>query len=188
MSVVADAGTFPALVRIGELAAAGWSDQAIADELAGYLSRTPRFGERALTKDTVAAIRRMWFPCEFAPGSGRGTIETPSGELVEGLHPAAWPYALWQRMKEAKDAQYHRPTQEAQRQAHEFSRIIVCASCRRPLRVQNYPSGLVYYRDTSAVRKLPCPTGGSCSRPAASCSPSSARCSPRCACRSGGVT
>jgi len=160
MSVVADAETFPALVRIGELAAAGWSDQAIADELAGYLSRTPRFGERALTKDTVAAIRRMWFPCEFAPGSGRGTIETPTGELVEGKHPAAWPYEMWQRMKEAKRAQYHRPTREAQRQAHEFSRIIVCAACRRPLRVQNYPSGLVYYRDTSAVRKLPCSTGG----------------------------
>jgi len=160
MSVVADAETFPALVKIGDLAAAGWSDQAIADALVGYLSRTARFGERALTKDTVAAIRRMWFPCEFAPGSGRGTIETPSGELVEGRHPAAWPYETWRRMKEAKDAQYHRPTREAQRQAHEFSRIIVCAACRRPLRVQNYPSGRAYYRDTSAVRKLPCPTGG----------------------------
>jgi hypothetical protein len=158
--VAPDPETFSALVKLGELAAAGWSDAAIADELAGYLSRTPRFGERALAKDTVAAIRRLWFPCEFTPGSGRGTIETPSGERVEGKHPAAWPYATWQRMREAKAAQYHRPTREAQRHAHEFSRIIVCASCRRPLRVQNYPSGLVYYRDTSAVRKLPCPTGG----------------------------
>jgi hypothetical protein len=52
----------------------GWSDQAIADELMGYVTRTLRFGERVLTKDTVAAIRPMWFPCEFAPGSGRGTI------------------------------------------------------------------------------------------------------------------
>jgi hypothetical protein len=49
---------------------------------------------------------------------------------------------------------------ERKRHPHAFSRIIVCAACRRPLRVQPYPSGLVYYRDTSAVRKLLCPTGG----------------------------
>ncbi len=160
MPARADPATFPALIRIGELAAAGWSDASIADELAGTVSRTPRFGARALTKDTVAAIRRLWFPREFVPGSGKGTIETPSGELIEGRHPAAWPYAVWQRMMEAKAGQYRRPTREAQRRAHEFSRIIVCASCRRPLRVQNYPSDLVYYRDTSAVRKLTCATGG----------------------------
>ena len=46
------------------------------------------------------------------------------------------------------------------RHPHAFSRIIVCAACRRALRVQPYPSGLVYYRDASAVRKLPCPAGG----------------------------
>ncbi len=39
-----DPTTFPALVRIGELAAQGWLDAAIADELAGYTSTTPRFG------------------------------------------------------------------------------------------------------------------------------------------------
>ena len=53
---------FPALVRIGELVATGWTDRAIADELEGYNSVTARFGERALTKDTIAAIRRSWFP------------------------------------------------------------------------------------------------------------------------------
>lgn len=154
-----DPETFPMLVRLGELAAQGWADAAIADALAGAVSDTARFGERALTKDTVAAIRRLWFPREFAPSCGHGTIETPAGELVEGKHQAAWPYDLWQRMTEAKAGQYHRPRAEAERRAHAFSRILVCSSCRRPLRVT--PSkGVAYYKDTSQVRKLPCAAFG----------------------------
>ncbi|MGO8946880.1 MAG: recombinase family protein [Ktedonobacterales bacterium] len=160
MPVRRDPVNFPALVRLGELAAQGWADAAIADELVGHVSTTPRFGQRLLSKDTVAAMRRMWFPREFAPGCGHGTIETPSGELVEGRHPAAWPYELWQQMVGAKSKLYRRPRAESQRQAHEFSRMVVCAGCHRPLRVQNYPGGKVYYRDTSALRKLPCATPG----------------------------
>jgi transposase-like protein len=156
MPVRPDPLTFPALVRIGELTAQGWTDKAIADELEGYISKTARFGERLLTKDTIAAIRRSEFPCEFAPGCGHGTILTPAGDLVEGKHQAAWPFELWQCMKEMKLSQYHRPTKEAQRRPHEFSRIIVCASCRRPLRVM-LPKGIPYYKDTSKIRKLDCP-------------------------------
>ncbi len=163
MPVRPDPVTFLALVRIGELAAEGWADRAIADELEGYNSVTSRFGERALTKDTIAAIRRSWFPREFAPGCGHGTIDTPSGELVEGKHQAAWPYELWQRMIEVKASQYRRPTKEAQKRPHEFSRIIVCAACRRPLRVTFGSNGLPHYRDTSLERKLPCSTTGSLS-------------------------
>ena len=159
MPVRRDPANFPALVRIGELAAQGWSDTAIAEELGSHFSITPRYGQRLLTKDTIASIRRSWFPREFAPGSGFGTIETPAGELVEGKHPAAWPYDLWQRLLEVKGNRYQRPRAEAQRRAHEFSRIIVCASCRRPLRVA--PSkGVPYYKDTSQVRRLPCDAFG----------------------------
>jgi hypothetical protein len=163
MPVRPDPVNFPALVRIGELAAQGWLDAAIADELADATSRTPRFGTRLLTKDTIAAIRRSWFPREFAPGCGHGTIETPSGELVEGKHQAAWPYDLWQRMVETKARQYRRPRVEAQHRTHEFSRIIVCSACRRQLAVTRWGAGVSYYRDTSAVRKLECPIGGSLS-------------------------
>ncbi len=148
-----DPVNFPALVRMGELAAQGWADQAIADELIQHFSTTPRFGERPLTKDTVASIRRLWFPREFAPGCGHGTVETPSGELIEGKHPAAWPYDLWQRIVEVKGGQYRRPRQEAQRKARELSRIIICASCHRPLRVTGGYSD-TYYKDTSQVRRL----------------------------------
>ena len=62
-------------------------------------------------------------------------------------------------MLEVKRGQYHRPNRDVRRQAHEFSRIIVCASCRQPLRIQNHPTR-VYYRDTSAIRKLQCAAGG----------------------------
>jgi DNA invertase Pin-like site-specific DNA recombinase len=159
MPARSDPVNFPALMRLGELAAQGWTDQAIADALAGHVTSSPRFGARPLTKDTIAAIRRSWFPCEFTLGCGHGTIETPSGELVEGKHPAAWTYEVWQRMKEAKRGQYHRPRAEARRRAHAFSRIIVCASCRRALRVS--PSkGIAYYKDTSLVRRLPCAAYG----------------------------
>lgn len=41
-----DPVTFPALVKIGELVASGWTDRAIADELEGYVSKTASFGER----------------------------------------------------------------------------------------------------------------------------------------------
>src|SRR5438270_414469 len=105
------------------------------------LSRLRR--ARVLTKDTVAAIRRLHFPREFAPGCGHGTIVTPSGDLVEGKHPAAWPYELWNRMDEVKMSQFRRPTKDAKRRPHEFSRIIVCAACRRPLRVM-LPKGIPY--------------------------------------------
>jgi DNA invertase Pin-like site-specific DNA recombinase len=156
MPVRPDPVTFPALVKIGELTARGWTDKAIADELEGYISKTARFGERLLTKDTIAAIRRSYFPREFAPGCGHGTIVTPAGDLVEGKHQAVWPYALWQRMDEVKMSQFRRPTKEAQRRPHEFSRIIVCAACRRRLRVM-LPKGVPYYKDTSKIRKLDCP-------------------------------
>ncbi len=62
-------------------------------------------------------------------------------------------------MVEVKDSQFRRPTKDAQKRPHEFSRIIVCATCMRPLRVtfgnvnKNY---LPYYRDMSVERKLPC--------------------------------
>ncbi|EFH89877.1 hypothetical protein [Ktedonobacter racemifer] len=59
-------------------------------------------------------------------------------------------------MREVKNSQIHRPTKEAQRRPHEFSRIIVCAACRRPLRVM-IPKGIPYYKETSKVRKLDCP-------------------------------
>ena len=163
MPVRPDPITFPALVRIGELTAQGWTDRAIANELYSYLSRTARFGERYLTKDTIAGIRRSWFPREFAPESGHGTIDTPSGELVEGRHQAAWPYDLWQRMVEVKAGQYRRPRKEAEKRPHEFSRIIVCAGCLRPLRVKGGANGANYYVDTSLERKLPCPTVGNLS-------------------------
>ncbi len=152
--------TFPVLVHLGELVAQGWNDADIAEELTQSLSHTSRFGARRFTQDTVAAIRRSWFPREFAPGCGHGTIQTPSGELVEGKHQAAWPYELWQRMVEGKSSQYRRPRKEGLRQPREFSRIIVCAACRCPLRVTT-SDNIHYYSDTSRTHQVACSTSGS---------------------------
>jgi DNA invertase Pin-like site-specific DNA recombinase len=150
-----DPENFPGLIQLGEFVAQGWTDQAIADELSGYLTDSPRFGRRPLSKDTVATIRRSWFPREFKPSGWYGTVETPSGQLIEGRHLAAWSTELWQRMEEVKKGQYRRPTKEAQRRPHAFSRIVVCASCKRPLRVTT-SQGIAYYKDSSQVRRLPC--------------------------------
>jgi DNA invertase Pin-like site-specific DNA recombinase len=162
MPVRPDPETFSALVRIGELVAEGWTDRAIADELekGGYLSKTARFGERLLSKDTIAAIRRSWFPRELILGTGHGTIETPQGELVEGKHKAAWPHELWKRMDAVKRSQYLLPRKESQKRPHEFSKVIVCAACRRTLRIGLGGNRLPYYRDTSLERKLPCSAMG----------------------------
>jgi transposase-like protein len=105
-------------------------------------------------------MRRSWFPREFAPGCGHGTIQTPSGELIEGKHKAAWPYEVWQRMVEGKASQYRRASKEGLRQPREFSRIIVCAACRSPLRVTTSES-IDYYSDTSRARQVSCPASGS---------------------------
>jgi DNA invertase Pin-like site-specific DNA recombinase len=155
-----DPVNFPALVRLGELVAQGWTDAAIADELVGYFTNSARFGRRPLTKDTVAAIRQSSFPREFALGCGHGTICTPSGKFVEGRHQAAWSWDLWHRMDEVKTGQYRRPRVEAQRRPHELSRIIVCAACHEPLRVA-CSQDVLYYRDTSTERKLDCAAEGS---------------------------
>src|SRR5262249_35265901 len=53
---------FGSLIKLGELAAQGMTDQQIADSLADSRTHSPRYGERLLTKDTVAAIRRSSFP------------------------------------------------------------------------------------------------------------------------------
>jgi transposase len=160
LPVRADPVTFPALVRMGELVAQGWTDTAIAEELMKSHSHPSRFDAPRFTKDSIAALRRSWFPREFAPGCGHGTIQTPSGELVEGKHQAAWPYELWQRMVEVKASQYRRPRKEALQQPHEFSRIIVCAACRRPLRVTT-TDNIPYYSDTSRTCHFECPASGS---------------------------
>jgi transposase len=80
--------------------------------------------------------------------------------LVEGKHQAAWPFELWQRMVEGKASQYQRTRKEGLRQPREFSRIIVCAACRCPLRVTTSET-VDYYSDTSRTRQVVCPTSGS---------------------------
>src|SRR5262249_10817103 len=98
---------FGPLTKVGELTAEGMTDQQIAHSLTDSRTHSPRYGERPLTKDTVAAIRRSHFPREFAPGCGHGTIVSPAGEMREGWHVAAWSFELWHRMDEAVKQRRH---------------------------------------------------------------------------------
>jgi DNA invertase Pin-like site-specific DNA recombinase len=150
---------FGALIKLGELVAEGMTDQQIADSLPDAQTHSPRYGERVLTKDTVAAIRRSSFPREFVSGCGHGTIVSPAGELIEGKHVAAWSFELFQRMDEAV-RQRRRPSQSARPPTvYPFSRTIICSACRRQLRAAPAKDSL-YYKDTSRVRKLPCSAFG----------------------------
>jgi DNA invertase Pin-like site-specific DNA recombinase len=154
-----DPNNFGALIKIGELVAEGKTDQQIADFLPDARTHSPRFGERLLTKDTVATIRRSSFPREFASGCGHGTIVTPTGELIEGKHVAAWSFELCQRMDEAVKQRRHQSQSSRPPTVYPFSRTIICSACQRQLRAA--PAGKVlYYKDTSRVRKLPCSAFG----------------------------
>jgi site-specific DNA recombinase len=154
-----DPKNFAALIKLGELTAQGTTDQQVADLLANSFTKSSRFGERPLTKDTVAAIRRSVFPREYAPGCGYGTIMTPSGQLIQGKHSAAWTYDLCLRMDEAVRQRRRQSRTPRPPSVHPFSRIIACSGCRRQLR--SAPAGgVLYYKDTSRVRKLPCPAFG----------------------------
>lgn len=154
-----DPNNFGALIKVGELVAEGKTDQQIADSLPDARTHSPRFGERLLTKDTVATIRRSSFPREFTPGCGHGTIVTPAGELIEGKHVAAWPFDLWHRMDEAVK-QRRRQSQSARPPTvYPFSRTIICSACHRQLRAAP-AKNVLYYKDTSRVRKLPCSAFG----------------------------
>jgi DNA invertase Pin-like site-specific DNA recombinase len=154
-----DPNNFATLIKLGELAAQGMTDQHIADTLAEARTHSPRYGERALTKDTVAAIRRSSFPREFVAGCGHGTILTPTGDYVEGKHVAAWSFELSQRMDDAVKQRRSQTKSARPPTIYPFSRTIVCSACRRQLRAAP-AKNILYYKDTSRVRKLPCSAFG----------------------------
>jgi DNA invertase Pin-like site-specific DNA recombinase len=154
-----DPVNFAALIKLGELVAEGMTDQQIADSLPDSRTHSPRYGERLLTKDTVAAIRRSAFPREFVSGCGHGTIVPPAGELIEGKHVAAWSFELCQRMDEAVRQRRHASQSARPPTVYPFSRTIICSACNRQLRAAPAKNDL-YYKDTSRVRRLPCSAFG----------------------------
>ncbi|MBA3823747.1 MAG: recombinase family protein [Ktedonobacterales bacterium] len=169
-----DPATWPALQLIAELRCARRSCKEIADalNLAGYRTRGNRWngkheahlGEepfaRRFTEDTIWNMLHNAFYCEFEPGCQHGTIITPAGVRLMGRHEAAWPYATWQRMLEvAAELRYAPQASETKRAIYPFGGIIICATCRLPMRSSHTDKPehiLRYHRCAAKQRGLSC--------------------------------
>jgi site-specific DNA recombinase len=154
---------FSGLRMIGELRMKGFSADEIADKVnaAGYRTGSKRFGERLFTSDTITAILRNEFYAAYAPDDDRGTVKYKE-QRHRGLHPAAFTYEEWQKIRSVTDSMHHaakRP--ERSRNTYEFAGYIACIHCGLPLRCQGHAvTKHLYYRDTAKSRRLSCSNGG----------------------------
>lgn len=131
---------FERLQHIGEWAAAGLSDRAIADRAAhnGWILEHRIKGVVSWGKPFIYALLTNNFPREFAPGCGHGTILTPDGERIEGKHIAAWDWSLWHQIDEARALNQRGTRGRAAVEGHArlFSGLVICSACGRPLHHQ----------------------------------------------------
>lgn len=127
---------FLALQKLGELLGEQppRSASGVAEELnrLGYTYWSPQRGERRWVGKYVYHLMARSYHREFAPGCGHGTIETPDGECVEGLHVAAWPYKTCQRIDEnwARSADRVRITPTVRKGILAFSGLVSCVYCK----------------------------------------------------------
>src|SRR5947209_3401115 len=160
-----DPDEFPGLRMIGELRMKGVEAAKIADELnaAGYRTGSKRFGARLFNKDTITAILRNEFYAAYAPGDDRGTVKYHD-QRHRGLHPAAFTYDEWQRIRSVTQSMHHASTRTEQvRHLYEFAGYVSCIDCGLPLSCDtgNTPyNRRQYYRDAAKARRIPCPAGG----------------------------
>ena len=75
----------------------------------GYRTGSKRFGARLFNKDTVTAMLRNEFYAEYAPGDGRGTVKYKE-QRFRGLHPAAFTYDEWQKIRSMTQSMHHAST------------------------------------------------------------------------------
>ena len=127
---------------------------------AGYRTGSKRFGARLFTIDTINAITRCEFYAAYEPGDDRGTV-TYKDQRFRGLHPAAFTFEEWQRIRIGSRLNYNAPHRsEAAQQIYEFSGYIVCVHCGLNLRCRGGQKGPNYYKDMAKARQIPCPAGG----------------------------
>ncbi len=154
---------FPGLRMIGELRMKGFSANEIADQVnaAGYRTGSKRFGERLFSSDTITAVLRTEFYAAYEPGDDRGTVKYKE-QRYRGLHPAAFTYEEWQKIRSITESMYRAPKRaERGRNTYEFAGYIACIHCGLPLRCQGHSiTKHLYYRDTAKSRRLPCSNGG----------------------------
>jgi len=160
-----DPEEYPGLRLLGELRMKGVEADKIADALneAGYRTGSKRFGARLFNKDTVTAMLRNDFFSGFAPGDDRGTVKYKE-QRFRGLHPAAFTYDEWQKIRSMTQSMYHVSTRtEAVKHVYQFAGYISCIHCGLKLRCDtgNTPDNRrQYYRDAAKARRIPCSAGG----------------------------
>ncbi len=160
-----DPEEYPGLPLLGELRMKGIEADKIADTLneAGYRTGSKRFGARLFNKDTVTAMLRNDFYAAFMPGDDRGTVKYKA-QRFRGLHPAAFTYDEWQRIRSMTQSMYHASTRtETVKHIYQFAGYISCTHCGLKLRCDtgNTPDNRrQYYRDAAKARRIPCPAGG----------------------------
>lgn len=160
-----DPDEHPGLRMLGELRMKGVEAEKIADGLneAGYRTGSKRFGARLFTGDTVTAMLRNEFYAEYEPGCGYGTVKYKD-QRFRGLHPAAFTFDEWQKIRAVTKSMYRASTRTEQvKRVYEFAGYISCIHCGLPLRCEtgNTPEKpIAYYRDAAKARRIPCPTGG----------------------------
>jgi YD repeat-containing protein len=145
---------FPGLQKLGDLAAQQHpvlSYAAIARELNRGGPLYYNAAERTTsdwTSERIAALLCSVYPREFAPGGGKGTIRLPDGTLTEGLHLAAWPYDVFQRIEENRRLIGTRPMRYKGRVLGPLQGLLSCRHCGRPMRFRESPA----YKATSGGR------------------------------------
>lgn len=160
-----DPEEYPGLRLLGELRMKGVEADKIADALneAGYRTGSKRFGARLFNKDTVTAMLRNDFYAAFAPGDDRGTVKYKE-QRFRGLHPAAFTYDEWQKIRSMTQSMYHASTRtETVKHVYQFAGYISCIHCGLTLRCDtgNTPDNRrQYYRDAAKARRIPCTAGG----------------------------
>ncbi len=160
-----DPEEYPGLRLLGELRMKGVEADKIADALneAGYRTGSKRFGARLFNKDTVTGMLRTEFYAAYAPGDDRGTVKYKE-QRFRGLHPAAFTYDEWQKIRAVTQSMHHASTRTEQvKHVYQFAGYISCIHCGLKLRCDtgNTPDNRrQYYRDAAKARRLPCPAGG----------------------------
>ncbi len=160
-----DPKEYPGLRLLGELRMKGVEADKIADALneAGYRTGSKRFGARLFNRDTVTAMLRNEFYSAYAPGDDQGTVKYKD-QRFRGLHPAAFTYDEWQKIRSMTQSMYHASTRtETVKRVYQFAGYISCIHCGLKLRSDtgNTPDNQrQYYRDAAKARRIPCPAGG----------------------------
>jgi site-specific DNA recombinase len=117
--MVPDPETFPNLAIIADLRLKGWGSK----QIAAQVCISPSLVNHILVNQSYA---------EFTPGSGLGTVTTKDGDIVQGLHPAAWSQETWARIQQMTAELRGKPRAAAHwHRSYPLGGLMRCSACGR---------------------------------------------------------